>query len=200
MRIDSVFDNASFGTKLKTKLIAAAMGGRENFPEIIALFMYRPAFFGRAFLDYVQHVLRGPSWWSVGEREVIAAYVSKTNECRFCLESHRAVAEEAVKGTAAEGAVAEVLADRTKGAWRAELKAALPLVEKLTRAPHEVTAADVDAVRAAGVPDDAIEEVMHVVSVFNMINRVADSLGFAIPPPAAMQKGGKRLLTHGYKT
>jgi uncharacterized peroxidase-related enzyme len=200
LRIASVFDNASFGTKLKTRLITLAMGGRENLPEIIPLFMYRPAFFGRSFLSYVQHVLRGPSWWSVGEREVMAAYVSQTNACRFCLESHRAVAEEALAGTPSEGAVAQLLKDPTQGAVRAELKAVLPLVEKLTRAPQDVTDADVDAVRAAGVPEHAIEEAMHVVSIFSTINRVADSLGFSIPPPAAMRKSGKRLLTHGYQT
>lgn len=199
MRISSVFDNASLGTKIKTRLITFAMGGRDNLPEIIPLFMYRPAFFGTAFRAYVQHVLRGPSWWSVGEREVIASVVSQTNGCRFCLESHRAVAEQAFVGSPSEGAVALVLADRTQGALRAELKATLPFVEKLTRTPGEVTAADVDAVRAAGVPEDAIEEVMHIVSIFSMINRIADSLGFSIPPPAAMQKSGKRLLSHGYE-
>lgn len=200
MRIRSVFDNASFATKLKTCLITLAMGGRANLPEILPLFMYRPAFFGRSFRSYVQHVLRGPSWWSVGEREVIAAYVSQANACRFCLESHRAVAEEALAGTPSEGAVEQVLKDPTQGALRAELKAVLPLVEKLTRAPQDVTATDVDAVRAAGVPEHAIEEAMHVVSSFSMINRVADSLGFSIPPPAAMKKSGKRLFTRGYRS
>jgi hypothetical protein len=31
----------------------------------------------------VHEALRGPSEWSVGERELFAAYTSKLNHCRF---------------------------------------------------------------------------------------------------------------------
>ena len=37
-------------------------------------------------------MLRGPSDWTVGERELIAAFVSNLNQCRFCTTSHGAVA------------------------------------------------------------------------------------------------------------
>lgn len=199
MKVQSIFDNASFGAKLKTRFISLMMGGRANLPEIIPLFMYRPTFFGTGFTAYVQHVLRGPSWWTVGEREVIAATVSQANACPFCLDSHRAVAEAAFEGTPSAGAVAAVLADPTQGALRAELKAVLPLAVKLALTPAAVTAQDIEAVAQAGVPPDAIEEAMHVVTIFSMINRVANGLGFALPSAAAHKKSGKRLLTHGYQ-
>jgi hypothetical protein len=44
---------------------------------------YRPALFGRPMNEVFQTVMRGPSEWSIGERELFAAYVSKTNECEF---------------------------------------------------------------------------------------------------------------------
>ena len=197
MKIDVVFSGAPFGAKLKTRLISLMMGGRQNLPEIIPFLSYKPAFFGAAFLAHVQHVLRGPSFWTVAEREMLAAVVSQANGCRFCLESHQAAAEAAVAGTALEGAVQRVLANPADAPVRAELRAVVPFVQKLTRAPQEVDARDVAALRGV-VPPAAVEEAIHIVAVFCTINRIADALGFAIPPPASIKKSGKRLFTHGY--
>ena len=51
--------------------------------DVIKLMLYRPEFFGGPAAALTQEVMRGPSEWSVGERELMAAYVSKTNECEF---------------------------------------------------------------------------------------------------------------------
>jgi len=199
MKVKNIIERGPLGTRVKVKLMSLMMGGRENVPEIIPLFWYRPEFFGEAFLAHVQRTLRGDSWWTVGERELMAAWVSQTNGCRFCLASHRAVAELAMKGTPAEGEVLAVLADPAHGQEiRAELRAVLPLLTTLTKTPHTVNAADFAPVRAAGVPEAAIEEAIHIAGIFCIINRIADSLGFAIPDAAAMQKGAQRLLTQGY--
>ena len=34
-----------------------------------------------------QDAMRGPSTWSVGDREVIAAFIAKTNQCEFCTKA-----------------------------------------------------------------------------------------------------------------
>jgi hypothetical protein len=39
--------------------------------------------FGQPFSVYLQEVLRGPSDWSIGERELFAAFVSKKNQCAY---------------------------------------------------------------------------------------------------------------------
>ena len=44
---------------------------------------FRPGFFGAPFNTLIQEVMRGPSEWSVGERELFAAFVSKRNRCLF---------------------------------------------------------------------------------------------------------------------
>jgi hypothetical protein len=44
---------------------------------------YRPEIFGLPFSIYIQDVLRGPSEWSVGERELFAAFVSHKNQCVY---------------------------------------------------------------------------------------------------------------------
>jgi hypothetical protein len=51
--------------------------------DVIKLMLYRPDFLGGPMGQLTQHVMRGPSEWSVGDRELMAAYVSKTNECEF---------------------------------------------------------------------------------------------------------------------
>lgn len=49
--------------------------------------------------------------------------------------------------------------------------------EKLTTHPSETGKADVEALRAAGLDDRAIHDATQIISYFNYINRVADSLG-----------------------
>ena len=49
--------------------------------------------------------------------------------------------------------------------------------EKLTAHPTEMTAADIEALRHAGLDDVAIHDATQIVAYFNYINRVADALG-----------------------
>ena len=61
------------------------------------------------------------------------------------------------------------------------IRATLGFLEKLTLRPDEITRDDVDAVRAAGVSDDALVDAIHVCALFSMIVRLADSLGWDVP-------------------
>src|SRR5215207_10184429 len=60
--------------------------------------MRRPEFFGKPFLGFAHLVLRGPSAWSVGERELFAAVVSRANACQFCVGSHGEIAAKELGG------------------------------------------------------------------------------------------------------
>jgi hypothetical protein len=51
--------------------------------DVVKVFMYRPEFFGKPFCDLGHLVLRGPSDWTVGERELFGAFTSKLNACTF---------------------------------------------------------------------------------------------------------------------
>jgi hypothetical protein len=44
---------------------------------------HRPELFGGPFSAALQQVMRGPSPWSAGERELFAAFVSARNRCVF---------------------------------------------------------------------------------------------------------------------
>jgi hypothetical protein len=73
------------GHSLKTKAIFGLikLTSKHRAPDVIRTLMYRPDFFGGPMGYVFQEAMRGPSEWSVGDRELMASFVSKTNECEF---------------------------------------------------------------------------------------------------------------------
>ena len=71
--------------RLPSRLIFAIIRLTSGFraPDVVRSIFFRPDFFGTPFSALVQATLRGPSEWSVGEREMFAAFVSERNKCRF---------------------------------------------------------------------------------------------------------------------
>ncbi len=54
------------------------------------------------------------------------------------------------------------------------------------------------AVLAAGVSRDALEDAVVVTALFTMIVRLADSLGFEVPPYEAFLARADAMLESGY--
>ncbi len=80
-----------------------------------------------------------------------------------------------------------------------KLRATLGFLEKLTLHPAELGPADADAVRAAGVTDEALVDAIHVAALFNMIVRMADSLAWEVPPYDALLARAEGMLARGYE-
>ena len=74
----------------------------------------------------------------------------------------------------------------------------LGFIEKLTLRPGELAPEDADAVRAAGVSDEAAVDAIHVAALFNMIVRLADSLGWDVPEYDSFLARADRMLATGY--
>ena len=79
------------------------------------------------------------------------------------------------------------------------LRPTLAFLEKLTLRPHELTRADADAVFAAGVSRDALVDAIHVGALFNMIVRLADSLGWDVPPFDSFLQRADAMLAGNYR-
>lgn len=94
--------------------------------------------------------------------------------------------------------VRAVLADYKTAPISEKLRAMLAFLEKLTLTPAEVGPADIEPLRAAGLTDEAIEDAIHVTSMFNLMNRVADSLGFEVATEKGYAAAARMLLKSGY--
>jgi AhpD family alkylhydroperoxidase len=106
MRLNILNSGYTFGTKVLFAFIHLV--SRRRVPDAARLVMYRPDFYGEPMGAFTQLVMRGPSAWSVGDRELMAAFVSKMNACAFCVGAHRATAAMAYQD---EAKVQAVLSD-----------------------------------------------------------------------------------------
>ena len=50
---------------------------------VVKTLLYRPDLFGTPFSEELDAVMRGPSDWSAGERELFAGFTSLLNQCPF---------------------------------------------------------------------------------------------------------------------
>jgi len=91
-----------------------------------------------------------------------------------------------------------VLADWRTAPVDPKVRATLGFLEKLTLAPAELRPADVEPLRRAGVSDAAIEDAIHVCVLFNVYDRLADSLTFHLPGPDGYAASGRSLMQRGY--
>jgi hypothetical protein len=80
MRLKKVHQGHGLGDRLLLMLMRIMAG---HAPGVVRTLRYRKDFFGAPFSELTQQVMRGPSPWSVGERELFAAFVSRLNACVF---------------------------------------------------------------------------------------------------------------------
>jgi alkylhydroperoxidase family enzyme len=95
--------------------------------------------------------------------------------------------------------VGAVLADWRGAPIDERFRATLGFLEKLTLRPDELAPADAAAVLATGVSRAALVDAIHVAALFNMIVRIADSLGFEVPPPDALRARAEWRLQNSYR-
>ena len=80
MRLQKVHRGHRIGDKLMLGLMEIVAG---HAPGVVRTLRYRKEYFGRPFSELTQQVMRGPSPWTVGQREIFAAFVSRLNQCVF---------------------------------------------------------------------------------------------------------------------
>jgi alkylhydroperoxidase family enzyme len=183
------------GHPLHTKALLGVIRlvSRQPVVDAVKLAFYRPDFYGAG--DLTHEAMRGPSAWSIGDRELMAAFVSQANESPFCVAAHSATSGLWYRDDAK---VAATLADVDSAPIEEPLRATLRMLGKLTR-QHTIDADDVRAVLAAGVSPQQIEDALAVCLAFDITDRLANAFDFAIATPAAMDAGARHLLKRGYR-
>jgi uncharacterized peroxidase-related enzyme len=165
-------------------------------PGIRGLLRYRPET-ARPLSELAEVLLRGPGTLTRGERELIAAYVSALNDCRYCASSHSACAAAQLPGGMA--VVEQVCADPAGAPVSAKLKALLAVAAAVARSGRAVTADHLAQARGAGATDFEIHDTVLIAAMFCMFNRYVDGLGTTAPDdPAVYAAGAQRLVTQGY--
>jgi hypothetical protein len=82
MRLERLNTGHSLGSKVMLRIGRLVLGADPY--DVVKMLSYRPAFLGKRMNALCQSVMRGKaSEWSVGERELFAAFVSRLNQCVF---------------------------------------------------------------------------------------------------------------------
>jgi AhpD family alkylhydroperoxidase len=170
-------------------LLMASKASGAEIADVVKMFLYRPDFFGRTISAIFAETMRGPSFWTAGEREYIALSVARLYKIPYCIDIHTEMIRIASEG--------EVEAESIETA-RPELRAIVPFLEKATFAPDSLAEGDLAEVRALGVPDDAVLEALHVAFVWNAVDRLAYAFDFRLLD-GQVTKGTQALHQFKYK-
>ncbi len=150
-------------------------------------------------LEFHDILLRGDSDLSVGERELIAAYVSGLNACQFCLGAHTAAA---AAFDVDPRLIDALIADPETADVDEKLRPVLAYVAKLTRTPAQLTENDARAVYDAGWSEGALYDAVQTCALYNFMNRIVEGSGVAPYPmdphkmtPEMLEQRRKRSYT-----
>ncbi len=130
----------------------------------------------KPLLVYHDLLLRGESPLTIGERELIAAYVSGLNACQFCYGAHKLHAELFGFDPAL---TEQMVADLDTAPVNEKLKPLLRYAGKLKTLPPRLTEADAKAVYDAGWSERALFDAVQVAALFNYMNRIIEGTGVA---------------------
>jgi len=149
---------------------------------------------GRALAELHQALLRGDSPLPRAVLELVAAYVSGLNSCRYCYGVHAATAR--AYGVAEE-LLEALVADLERAPVDPRLRVLLGYLRTLTLSPARLTAADAQAVFAAGWSERELHDAILVACLYNFMNRLLDGHG-CTGAPELWAARGKDLAERGY--
>lgn len=192
MRLPEVERGDTLRSRAMISLISTLSGLR--LPDAARVAFYHKGFVGPVLGAWTQAVMRGPSEWTIGERELMAAMVAHWNSCDFCVGAHRAIAVRGVDASTVDAC----LNDYRTAPIAEPLRATLQFLEAVTKQPGDVRAADARAAIVAGASKAQLVDAAAVSTVFNIITRYADALGFTIPTDTEFDKSATMMLKRGY--
>jgi uncharacterized peroxidase-related enzyme len=138
---------------------------------------------------------------SRGEREMLATAVSAANDCFYCMDSHGAFAT-AVLERSGDGGLAgliDVIKTGSSEGLGEKMQALLHIARTVRREPRELTAAEVEAAKAAGASDADVQLAVLIAASFSMYNRIVEGFRAKTPPtPEAYRARAAEIAEHGY--
>lgn len=178
---------ARLNHRLLRRFISSASGLR--FPGAARVAPRHGALPGASVGAWTRATMSGPSAWSIGERELMAAMVAQWSSCAFCTETRAAAAARHIGRLP----VAAALTDYRTAPIPAGLKTTLAFLEIMTLRPKQLTDEHTDAVLASGISIETLIDAIEIGVVFKLISRYANALDFAIAPSGPR---GRHLPAH----
>ena len=168
-----------------------SLGNEDKVPHAFAKFNIG---IERPLVDLHQKLMRSEdSPFTVAQRELLAAFVSGTNACKYCAGAHTAVAVE----LGVEEELITSLLDDIDGADVDEnLKPIFKFVKKLTLEPTRMIQSDADNVFDAGWSERALYEAIIITCTWSFMNRFVEGLGLSVVPEQFSMEG--KMLSAGY--
>jgi uncharacterized peroxidase-related enzyme len=168
----------------------------ESTPGIAGLLEFRPEM-ADPLTALAETLLRGSSPLSRGERELIATVVSHRNECRFCRNSHGAVARKLLHWSSEM--LDEVLESPDTAPISEKIRTLIRIAWKVQRDGRSVSEADISRARDEGADDTEIHDTVLIAAAFCMYNRYVDGLAAVTPEDQSVYDAiGTRLAENGY--
>lgn len=165
----------------------------QDFPGIVSLFMYDQET-AKALTAMGQTIMRRErNGLSPGQRELIASFVSKLNECKFCCDSHTACAKEYL----GEELVDEVIRQQNSEVLPEKFRALLCIAACVQGLDRDQLPGCIAQAKELGASDEEIHDTVLVTAFFSMCNRYVDGLGTTFKP-GEPEEGGRSLATYGY--
>jgi uncharacterized peroxidase-related enzyme len=167
-----------------------------NLPGMHGLLSFRPAI-APALTALTQTLMRSNEGLSMGERELIGAFVSALNDCHICQNVHGAAAQ-CLLGKGA-GFVQNIQQNYQNVDISAKMKALLGIAESVQKSGKLVTAEQVALTRAEGASDLEIHDTVLITGLFCLFNRYLDGLGVVSDDTQeSFYERGKMIAEMGY--
>lgn len=161
----------------------------EPLPGIRGLMAFRPQT-AMPLNALAEVLLRTNEGLSMGERELIATYVSALNDCFFCQNIHGAVAayyfdEELVK---------KIRKNETDVEISDKMKALLTIAGAVQQGGKFVQETQIEQAKSRGATDLEIHDTVLIAAAFCMFNRYVDGLGTFAPDAPEMYRERARKI------
>jgi uncharacterized peroxidase-related enzyme len=196
MRLDILDHGHGARNRLALRLMGVLAGTEPD--AVVKTALYRPRFFGRPWIFLIRSIMRGRSPWTPGERELFGAFISRLNTCRYCLGVHASGATLTL-GRRVTTDQLDHWREASDADFPPRVRAAFALLETLTLSPSQLTPADVTAVRATGMSEAGIVDLLYLTFLFNAVNRMANALDYEWDTEATAQKIAAILNRTGYR-
>jgi uncharacterized peroxidase-related enzyme len=128
----------------------------------------------RVFVELYTTLVYGRSSLSRGEREMVATTISAHNGCDYCTSHHGEALKFYLKN---EGQVDSLMGGHQPESLSVRAKALTDYALKLTLKPSGIVREDLDVLRAIGISDSEILDLVLLTGYMNLVNRVAQGLG-----------------------